>query len=51
MQDTLTLGVALLLVLTLGRRYLGREHLATEVTPGAPEREAVAGVPDPRGGG
>lgn len=34
MQDVLGVAVALVLVLTVGRRYLGKENLFTDVTPG-----------------
>lgn len=37
MQDVLIVGVALILIFTLRRRYLGRKNLFTDVTPGAPE--------------
>ena len=37
MQDVLGIVVAIVLVLALRRRYLGRENLYTDVTPGAPE--------------
>jgi membrane protease YdiL (CAAX protease family) len=37
MQDVLIVVVALILVLTLRRRYLGKENLFTDVTPGTPE--------------
>jgi membrane protease YdiL (CAAX protease family) len=37
MQDVVGVVVAVVLVIVLGRRYLGRENLYTDVTPGAPE--------------
>jgi membrane protease YdiL (CAAX protease family) len=37
MQDVLNVVVAAVLVVALGRRYLGRENLHTEITPGVNE--------------
>lgn len=37
MQDVLGVAIAVVLVLTLGRRYLGRRNLYTDLTPGTPE--------------
>ena len=37
MQDVLIVALAIILVLTLRRRYLGRENLFIDVTPGTPE--------------
>lgn len=41
MQDVLIVVVALVLVLTLRRRYLGKENLFIDVTPGAPEPNEI----------
>jgi hypothetical protein len=39
MQDVLIVAVAIVLILTLRRRYLGQENLYTDVTPGVTERK------------
>jgi membrane protease YdiL (CAAX protease family) len=41
MQDVLIVAVAAALVLTLRRRYLGRENLYADATPGVPEPGGV----------